>query len=519
MWKVASAAETAPRSHQDGAPATAPGTQAGSLGGRRVGGRLEDLLREPGCNLRPTPEPAIPAGGRPTSSRTVRAVYRLPLPAQASGHSAGDPVPPLPAGFDWRPVYGWITTALAPGRMEGDPYAESAFAHAARAIDCRILTAHRHLRPDAPESEGRNAESAFQALCCMRIEGESEKPLAHGKKTALAQTVTAIEELIHEKGFELALRANDFATLSPAAAPHGGRAAMADLRQLCRWLWSEVQLAFNAMKRAHGSTDGAAERTAMARFIYFRRLLEQHANRGDPWTASREIMRNTIAGGLTILARQQEADHIRVLHAMVARPSPRTGEPVRRDAPLPTPAALQTHQAESAGASPDGQRGRDNLASALLNVPPCPVAFDWNKTYRALQALLEQGRTRSDALAERALSATVDAIYAIDANVIFRYRRHVSKTPDSGVIETEAAYNALASLHDDLGQDNTEPRRKRMVAQCLRRIHQLTREHCSIVDYRLIQAAGMDPCVELRSRQNEASSPSAIAPPGPASRD
>lgn len=232
-----------------------------------------------------------------------------------------DPVPPVPANFDWLSSYQGLKYKLQEARASADWGAHRAISRAIANIDNRLAEQHQSvLKVPLREDETLEPEAAFRDLQrhWHRLWTRERKVSASAQARALVigNAIKATERLTHRSEHELALRESVLAPLREAqsAPDRQARAGFPDPMALSYWLWHERCLSLaEESQEDQAAAESAREAT---------RLLSEVRNKcgtgSDPWTVSRAFIRERHAElGPSPMMRRLQATHDRMSHAMV----------------------------------------------------------------------------------------------------------------------------------------------------------------------------------------------------------
>ena len=240
--------------------------------------------------------------------------------------------------------------------MSGDTYAAAASASALSEIDQAVKEAYAAHSKKTAEPPLISTAAALRRL---RIRRDNVKRSANLPKwKAVQQSLDDIDRLTRAKSTELILRSGEFRAESPSRAT-----PVPDRESLGRWLQT----------RADEAHESDVEKS------YFAHLKGELSRGRDPWTVSREFLRNPPSPGNGQQAERLQVAHRRLVQAMAH--------------------GLSEQPSES------GARG-------------LPIGYRWQTAYDAIRARCERDTTERDVFA---MAASATALGEIDRAIMDAY--------------------------------------------------------------------------------------------------
>ena len=236
-----------------------------------------------------------------------------------------DPVPPVPADFDWRATHDSLQAQLEQAHERADWCASRAISRAINDIKTVALKQGASvLEPLDALQDTSDAAAAYQHLDRRRrrIWNNDRKVSASAAARAFAMghAISEIDRFTHRKSFEIGQRARAFEPLLTADSAPAGQAgaSVADPTALNFWIWCQHSNALVDNMEAQSEGSETAAQAAAAAIQLLTRLRTGFNQGSDPWMLSREFIRHRFAAQDPVhVLRRLQAVHDRLTHAMV----------------------------------------------------------------------------------------------------------------------------------------------------------------------------------------------------------
>ncbi|MCY4565188.1 MAG: hypothetical protein OXE40_12020 [Gammaproteobacteria bacterium] len=343
--------------------------------------------------------------------------------------------PEEPSPFDWTAAYANLQLRSEQARTRGDTYAISAYDDAIKAIDTEVMENYRRHDPNGSERGAFEPVGARDALTRLAQRAGST-PRNPGKESAIREALSKIDTITHRRRFNLGLRDREFTAVAQNV-PASHSVFPPDREGLNHWLRHEMHLVESIVARALDRHDLSAAIAARFQYEHYLQLSTSVILGGDPWTASRALVRHSISEGNLTRVWQLQAAHRRLLLAMADRALQSTARTI--DTPI-GPLARPENGADSPETEPDPMPEAHASSASTRETPP---DFNWCVSYLRLREQRDQAAMRGDSSTSSEYCRAIDLI---ERAVLFAYRFIENPTARSAEISPEAAYLVLSLL-------------------------------------------------------------------------